>query len=52
MFAREEVENGENKRRTEMMIDCVLNREDRQEEENGFSYVRPKDSGGEKGRGR
>ena len=46
------MKNGENKRRTEMMIDCVFDKEERQEGKNVFSYVRPKDNDGEKGRWR
>ena len=32
---------------TKMLIDCMFNKEEIQEEMNGFIYVRPKDNGGE-----
>ena len=45
MFAREEVENEEMKRRREIMSDCVFDRQERREEMNGFSSVRSKHNG-------
>ena len=52
VFTRQEVENGEKKRRIEMMNDCMLDREERRKEMNGLSSVQSKHSGGEEGKWR
>ena len=52
VFARQDVENGDKKRRREMMSDCVFDREERRKEMNGFDSVQLKHNGGEEGRWR